>query len=186
MSDSPAFRPIRRHIIVGVVGLTVLLGACGGDDDVARLTNDPIPLEDLQNTNAIGSDVDIDFTTFDRSTSNFATYAGTPLVVNFFSRTCAPCVTEMPKFEAVFQAFDGAVAFVGISTDARFDDAELIVEQTGVTYDLGWDPNADVFERFGGFAMPTTVFVDATGVVRETWSGVLTAEDLTAKIAEIV
>ena len=34
MSDSPAFRPIRRHIIVGVVGLTALLGACGGDDDV--------------------------------------------------------------------------------------------------------------------------------------------------------
>ena len=185
MSDSPAFRPIRRHIIVGVVGLTALLGACGGDDDVARLTNDPIPLEDLQNTDAIGSDVDIDFTTFDGSTSNFATYAGTPLVVNFFSRTCAPCVTEMPAFEAVFQAFDGAVAFVGISTDARFDDAELIVEQTGVTYDLGWDPNADVFERFGGFAMPTTVFVDAAGVVRETWSGVLTATELTAKIKDL-
>ena len=185
MSDSPAFRPIRRHIIVGVVGLTALLGACGGDDDVARLTNDPIPLEHLQNTDAIGSDVDIDFTTFDGSTSNFATYAGTPLVVNFFSRTCAPCVTEMPEFEAVFQAFDGGVAFVGISTDARFDDAELIVEQTGVTYDLGWDPNADVFERFGGFAMPTTVFVDAEGLVRETWSGVLTATELTAKIEDL-
>ncbi len=91
----------------------------------------------------------------------------------------------MPEFEAVFQAFDGAVAFVGISTDARFDDAELIVEQTGVTYDLGWDPNADVFERFGGFAMPTTVFVDAAGVVRETWSGVLTATELTAKIEDL-
>ena len=130
MSDSPAFRPIRRPVILGVVGLMMLVSACGGGNDVARLTNEPIPLEDLQNDDAIGSDVDIDFTTFDGSTSNFTAYAGTPLVVNFFSRTCAPCVTEMPEFEAVFQAFDGAVAFVGISTDARFDDAELIVEQT--------------------------------------------------------
>ena len=185
MSDSPAFRPIRRHAILGLVCLTALLGACGDDDDVARLTNNPIPLEDLQNTDAIGYGVNIDFTAFDGSTSNFATYAGTPLVVNFFSRPCAPCVTEMPEFEAVFQAFDGAVAFVGISTDARFDDAELIVEQTGVTYDLGWDPNADVIERFGGFAMPTTEFVDAAGVVRETWSGVLTATELTAKIEDL-
>ena len=185
MSYSPAFRPIRRHVILGVVGLTALLGACGGDDDVAHLTNDPIPLEDLQNDDAIGSDVDIDFTTFDGSTSNFSAYAGTPLVVNFFSRTCAPCVTEMPEFEAVFQAFEGDVAFVGISTDARFDDAEMIAEQTGVTYDRGWDPNADVFDRFGGFAMPTTVFVDADGVVRETWSGVLTATELTAKIEDL-
>lgn len=185
MSDSPTLRPTRRHVILGIVGLTALVGACGSDDDVARLTNDPIPLEDLQTDDAVGSDVDIDFTTFDGSTSNFAAYAGTPLVVNFFSRTCAPCVTEMPEFEEVFQAFGGDVAFVGISTDARFDDAELIVEQTGVTYDLGWDPNADVFERFGGFAMPTTVFVDAAGVVRETWSGVLTATELTTKIEDL-
>jgi peroxiredoxin len=185
VSDSPTLRPTRRHVILSVVGLTALVGACGSDDDVARLTNDPIPLEDLQTDDAVGSDVDIDFTTFNGSTSNFAAYAGTPLVVNFFSRTCAPCVTEMPEFEEVFQAFGGDVAFVGISTDARFDDAELIVEQTGVTYDLGWDPNAEVFERFGGFAMPTTVFVDAAGVVRETWSGVLTATELTTKIEDL-
>ncbi|MEM8706207.1 MAG: TlpA disulfide reductase family protein [Actinomycetota bacterium] len=180
-------RPTRRHFLLGAAGLPVLLAACGGDDsDVAVLTNDPIPLDDLQNDDAVGSEVDIDFTAFDGSTSNFTAYAGGPLVVNFFARNCPPCVTEMPEFEEVFQAFGGDVAFVGISTDARFDDAEALVEQTGVTYDLGWDPGAELFQRFGGFAMPTTVFVDATGVVRETWSGVLTGEDLTAKIEEII
>ena len=56
---------------------------------------------------------------------------------------------------------------------------------SGLTYDLGWDPTAEVFAQLGGVVMPTTVFVDAAGVVRETWSGVLTAEELTAKIAEI-
>ena len=67
----------------------------------------------------------------------------------------------------------------------RIEDAAFLVEQTGVTYDLGWDPTAEVFAQLGGVVMPTTVFVDAAGVVRETWSGVLTAEELTAKIAEI-
>ena len=33
--------------------------------------------------------------------------------------------------------------------------------------------------------MPTTIFVSADGVVRETWSGVLNAADLTAKIEEL-
>ncbi|MEO0492722.1 MAG: TlpA disulfide reductase family protein [Actinomycetota bacterium] len=187
MSDSPSPRPSRRHCRRGAAGLPVLLAACGGDDDdVARLTNDPIPLDELQNDDAVGSEVDVDFMGFDGSTTNFTTYAGAPLVVNFFARNCPPCVTEMPEFEEVFQAFGGNVAFVGISTDARLGDAEALVEQTGVTYDLGWDPNAELFQRFGGFAMPTTVFVDATGVVRETWSGVLTGEDLTAKIEEII
>ena len=188
MSVSPTPRPSRRHFILGAAGLPVLIAACSGgdDDEVLSLTNEPTPVEDIQNDAAVGSEVDIEFATFDGDTSNFTTYAGQPLVINFFARTCPPCVREMPDFEAVFQEQAGAVAFVGISTDPRLEDAEILVEQTGVTYDLGWDPNAELFARFGGFAIPTTVFVDATGVVRKTWSGVLTAEDLTAKIAEII
>ena len=186
MSVSPAPRPSRRHFLLGAAGLPVLLAACsGGDDDVLTLTNEPTPLEDIQSDEAVGSEVDLDFATFDGGTANFTAYAGAPLVINFFARDCPACVSEMPEFEEVFGEFGGEVAFVGISTDARLEDAEILVDQTGVTYDLGWDPNAELFAQFGGFAMPTTVFVDATGEVRETWSGVLTAEDLTAKIAEI-
>ena len=187
MSVSPsAARPSRRHFLLGAAGLPVLLAACSGnDDEVLTLTNEPTPVEDIQTDDAVGSEVDIDFATLDGDTSNFATYAGQPLVINFFARTCPACVSEMPEFEEVFNDFGGDVAFVGISTDPRLEDAQFLVEETGVTYDLGWDPDAELFAQFGGFAMPTTVFVDASGVVRETWSGVLTGEDLTAKIAEI-
>ena len=185
--DSSAFRPTRRRFLLGAAGLPVLVAACSGDDDdVLTLTNEPTPVEDIQNDDAVGSEVDLDFATFDGGTSNFTTYAGMPLVINFFARTCPACVSEMPEFEEVFNEQAGSVAFVGVSTDPRLEDAQILVEETGVTYDLGWDPNAELFEAFGGFAMPTTVFVDASGVVRETWSGVLTGADLTAKIAEIV
>ena len=187
MSASPTARPTRRHFLLGAAGLPALIAACsGGDDDVLTLSNEPTPVEDIQSDEAVGSDVDLAFTTFDGATANFTTYAGSALVINFFARTCPPCVTEMPEFEAVFQEQAGDVAFVGISTDPRLEDAEILVEETGVTYDLGWDPAGELFAEFGGFAMPTTVFVDAAGVVRETWSGVLTAEDLTAKIEEIL
>ncbi|MEM9467170.1 MAG: TlpA disulfide reductase family protein [Actinomycetota bacterium] len=186
MSVSPTPRPSRRHFILGAAGLPVLLAACSGDDDeVLSLTNEPTPVEDIQSDEAVGSEVDIDFATFDGGTANFTAYAGQPLVINFFARTCPACVSEMPEFEEVFNEFGGDVAFVGISTDPRLEDAEFLVDETGVTYDLGWDPDAELFQRFGGFAMPTTVFVDASGVVQKTWSGVLTGEDLTAKILEI-
>ena len=188
MSASSPSRPTRRSFVLGAAGLPVLLAACSGDDDdVLRLSNEPTPVEDIQNDDAVGSEVDLDYATFDGGTANFTQYAGTPLVINFFARTCPACVSEMPEFDEVFrEQANGEVAFVGISTDPRLSDAEILVEETGVSYDLGWDPNAELFAHFGGFAMPTTVFVDATGVVRETWSGVLTAEDLTEKIAEIV
>lgn len=181
-------RPSRRRFLLGAVGLPALVAvACGESDEVIRLGADrPGPdLDDLQSDALDGSDVDLAFTTFDGTTANFTDYAGTPLVINFFARTCAACVSEMPEFDEVFRAFDGAVAFVGISTDPRKADAELLVEETGVSYDLGWDPSGELFGHFGGFAMPTTVFVTAAGIVHETWSGVLTATDLTAKIEDL-
>ena len=177
----------RRRLAGVVVALGLLAAACSGsgDDDVLTLTNDPTPIDDIQTDDAVGSEVDLTFATFDGGESNFTAYAGKPLVINFFARTCPACVSEMPEFEEVFNEFGGEVAFVGISTDPRKEDAEILIEETGVTYDLGWDPDAALFAEFGGFAMPTTVFVTADGIVHETWSGVLTAADLTTKIEEL-
>ena len=182
-------QPTRRRFLLAAAGVPVLVAAACSEsaDDTIRLGADqPQPdLETLQNDDAVGSEVDLTYTTFDGSASNFTTYGGTPLVINFFARTCPPCVSEMPEFDAVFRDFGGDVAFVGISTDPRKEDAEILIEETGVTYDLGWDPRGELFAHFGGFAMPTTVFVTSEGIVHETWSGVLTAADLTAKIEEL-
>ena len=186
------YAPSRRgFLIAAIVAPAALAAACGNSDGdtagVIRLGDDGFapPVDDIQSDSAAGSEVDLDFTTFDGSISNLNSYAGSPLVINFFSRTCAPCVAEMPEFEAVFQEFDGSVAFLGISLDARLDEARDLVDQTGVTYDLGWDPGSDLFSRFGGFAMPTTVFVTPGGSISEVWSGALTGGDLTDKINEL-
>src|SRR5579885_785309 len=53
-------------------------------------------------------------TLVDGSSRSFADLRGTPVVVNFFSSTCVPCVAEMPALEAVNQSLGGAVHFVGI------------------------------------------------------------------------
>ncbi len=166
-----------RFIAAAVMAPAVLLAACSDDSTSGA--------EQVIDGGASGSEVDFDFTMFDGSTSNFTTYAGSPLVINFFSRTCAPCVAEMPEFESVFQDLDGAAAFVGISVDARLEEAQSLADETGVTYDLGWDPQGDLFSQFGGFGMPTTVLVRPDGQMDEVWTGVLSAEDLGVKISEL-
>ena len=45
--------------------------------------------------------------------------------MNFFASWCAPCVAEMPAFEAVKSAVGGDVAFVGINVQDRIEDGEL-------------------------------------------------------------
>ena len=186
MTSPSSLVPQSRRRLAGViVALGLAAGACSGDGDVLKLTDEPTPVQDIQTDDAVGSEVDLTYVTFDDGVSNFTAYAGKPLVINFCARTCPPCVSEMREFEAVYTDFGGDVAFVGVSTDPRKQDAQILIEETGVTYDLGWDPEAQLFVEFGGFAMPTTVFVTADGIVHEIWSGVLNAADLTAKIEEI-
>ncbi|MFQ5556796.1 MAG: TlpA family protein disulfide reductase, partial [Acidimicrobiales bacterium] len=128
---------------------------------------------------------DVPFATFEGGTRTLAEYSGQPLVLNFFAAWCPSCVSEMPDFEAVHQELGDEVAFIGMSQDFDPADALALVEATGVTYDLGWDPDLALYGEFGGFAMPTTVFVSADGEVVEVFAGALTADALRAKIAGI-
>lgn len=139
-------------------------------------------LDDIQTEAAPDSVAGIGFAGFDGDARSFGAYAGSPLVINFFARSCPPCVAEMPHLQAAAEEYAPDLNVVGISLDPVLADAEALVAETGVTYDLGWDPEGDLFERFGALAMPTTVFVRSDGSVAEVWSGVLTPAAIAVKI----
>ena len=121
---------------------------------------------------------DLTFDRFDGGTGTLADYEGTPLVVNFFASWCPPCVREMPEFQAVFEGLDGQVAFLGLSQDQSTQAALNLIETTGVTYDVGWDPDLEVYEATGSIAMPTTALVSDSGELVDTFAGALDAESL--------
>lgn len=124
------------------------------------------------------------YTDFDGAEGSVADYAGTPLVVNFFASWCTPCVVEMPDFEQVHQQLGDDVAFLGINMQDSVTKGEELVEETGVTYDIGRDPDGSLLAEFGGVAMPTTVLVDAEGTIVRIISGATTARELRAAIDE--
>lgn len=123
--------------------------------------------------------LDVPFEYFDGRQGNLSDFAGTPLVINFWASWCPACVAEMPDFQSVHARLGEEVAFLGLAMqETNRPAAEDLIERTGVTYSLGLDPDGSIFARFGGFAMPTSVFVDPEGNVVTTHAGALLAEDL--------
>ncbi len=107
-------------------------------------------------------------------------YRGQPLVVNFWASTCAPCITEMPEFEEVFQTYSASddVAFIGVNFGDTADAAQEMVELTGVTYDIGRDLDRKLLTDFGSTSLPTTALVDPDGRIVEVRTGPVTKAEL--------
>jgi len=183
---SPRSRRFASAVAALAIGALVAAGCSDdGDDDVARLGDDQpgISVDTVQVDADPDTDLDVDYATFDGGTANLTDYEGEPVVLNFFAAWCASCVSEMPDFDEVAQARDD-VRIVGMSQDVREEDATELIAETEITYDTGWDPEGDLFARFGAFAMPTTVFITAEGQVAEVFSGALDAEALDEMIDE--
>lgn len=116
---------------------------------------------------------------------SFADYRGKPLVVNFFSSNCAPCIEEMPAFEEVHRELGDEVAFLGMNFQDQVSAATELVKQTGVSYDIARDPSGELARSLGMVVMPSTYFVSPEGRVVDAKSGAMDAGELRQRIEEL-
>ncbi len=105
-----------------------------------------------------------------------------PAVVNLWFSTCAPCLKEMPDFEAVYRRRGGDVAFVGINIGEDAERAGAFTERVGVTYPQFLDQLGFVQTELGVTTMPTTLVIDADGAIVERHSGPMSQDQLDAAI----
>ena len=182
----PKTRRIRFAAIL--MGIAVIAVACGSESDTISLGEDGLAPNQSSST-AVDSEVTDDevnfrYDTFDGETVAFSELTDKPVVLNFFASWCPTCIAEMPDFESVHQAVGEDVVFLGLAMQDRTENARDLVEETGISYSVGLDDTGSVFGLMGGLGMPTTVFIDADGVVQRVHSGGLDADDLTDIINE--
>lgn len=157
-----------RRVLIGVGAVAVLILAVVAFGPVSEPTAD-----------TAASAIDVAFQYVDGTAANLSDFAGTPVVVNFWASWCPACVAEMPDFEQVHAALGDEVVFLGLNMQETDPAAAAsLVAATGVSYQLGVDPDGSIFNRFGGIAMPTTVFIDEDGEVVTTHAGAIFADDL--------
>ena len=115
---------------------------------------------------------------------NLADFRGKPLVVNFWATWCAPCVKEMPEFQKASEAFGDKVALLGVDVEDAPPNAEPFVERLGIDYPMAIDPRRELYRDVGNVGMPTTLLVDADGIVRYRHTGGLDLAELKSLVEE--
>jgi thiol-disulfide isomerase/thioredoxin len=107
---------------------------------------------------------DITLANLDGKPTKLASFAGRPLMVNFWATWCAPCRREIPLLNKIrAQRKSQNAEIVGIAVDFR-DDVLKYVQTTPISYPLlmGEEDGLAAAEAFGmGMAFPFSVFVDS-------------------------
>lgn len=103
---------------------------------------------------------------------------GKPVVVNFWATWCASCLAEMPDLKAVQQEFGpDNVAVLAVNSGESFEDAaEFIGWLDATDFIHAFDPSLVITDAYGVVGLSYTVFVDADGVIRSTYTGQLTPD----------
>lgn len=110
---------------------------------------------------------------------------GQPVVLNFWATWCPPCRAEMPELEASSQEFRGFVTFLGVDQGEDDQTVAKFGQEFQISYPLLIDSDSQVNNLYGIRALPTTIFIDANGVVREVYSGILNQAILQSKLEQM-
>lgn len=117
-------------------------------------------------------------------TISLGDFAGRVVVINVWGQWCAPCRSEMPQLQQVYDATrDDGVAFLGIDVrDNDIDAPRDFITDRKITFPSIYDPAMRTMIAFGGrypaTVIPSTIVLDREHRVAAVFLRELLAEDL--------
>lgn len=118
-------------------------------------------------------------------------YRGKVVILNIWSKTCPPCLEEMPSLAQLGHSLKGRddIVLLTITTDESAEDARSTLQSilgTEAPFEVLIDPDTEVVaDKFGTKLFPETWFIDGQGIVRSRVDGARDwSEALAVKYAE--
>lgn len=93
---------------------------------------------------------------------------GHPVVINFWSESCQPCLSEIPYLRSIYarSAVSSSFTLLGINEGDPRGDIGTFGQTYKVNYPLLFDTGSKMDIAYNITSLPQTYFVDSSGVVR--------------------
>jgi thiol-disulfide isomerase/thioredoxin len=103
-------------------------------------------------------------------TVDLAQFKGQVVMINFWATWCVPCRQEMPLLEDIYKKYKPmGFTLIGVNVEPATGDPEAWLSKLPkpVTFPVAFDVDSKVSKLYKVAGMPTTVFIDRKGNVRE-------------------
>jgi len=122
-------------------------------------------------------------------TASLSDYTGRPVFLNFWASWCKPCRGEMSDIIAAYDAHKNEhlqVLAINLTDQERMADARRFADEFQMPFPVLLDEKGKVRKRYALRGVPTSVFIDAQGIVRLVNPGPITGETIQRGLAEIL
>jgi len=114
-----------------------------------------------------------------------------PIVLNFWAGLCPPCRAEMPDLQEFYDKFEDRAILLGIDLGqftglGNQEEAKELLAELEITYPAGFTEDESVVRDYQVLGMPTTIFIDADGMIFNKWTGALNGSVLEEKTLEML
>jgi peroxiredoxin len=158
---------IQRFLVLGLVALA--LAACGAGST---------PVEGNQapdfTLKAVYGDI-----------VKLSDFQGHPVLINFWATWCPPCMLEMPLIQDRYEKYAPDLVVLAVNYDETESLVKAFVLDKQITFNVLLDPGGIVQNLYMVRGYPTSVFVDAEGVIQKIHIGILTEAQLDENLSLI-
>jgi len=95
-----------------------------------------------------------------------SSFRGKPTLVNFWASWCPPCRQELPALQAAYTRYGDQIGFIAVDVKEDPATVESFIKELNLTFPIALDPDGQVSDfSYEARGIPTSIFVDAYGVV---------------------
>lgn len=160
-------------VAVGIGAYVLISGGGVGDTPRAALADTPAGVTDDVGVRKGQLARDFVGEGPDGSTVRLSDLRGRPTIINFWATWCTSCLAELPDFKEVQQELGPEninVVAVNAGEGLR-DPSRFLDDLDAAAFHVAMDPTLTVSDAYGVFGMPTSLFLDADGVIRAVYVG---------------
>jgi peroxiredoxin len=109
------------------------------------------------------------------SSLSLSDFRGKPTLIHFWASWCSPCRQELATLQSTYNTNGDTIGLVAINVKEPADTVAAFVTETGLTFPVALDPAGQISDAaYQIRGVPTTIIVDANGVVTARHVGPLT------------
>ncbi|HEV3232274.1 MAG TPA: TlpA disulfide reductase family protein [Candidatus Dormibacteraeota bacterium] len=124
-------------------------------------------------------------TTLDGRPISLADFKGQPVVLDFWAAWCGPCRAEQPGLTKIAADLSGSgVRLVGVDVRDEVDQAKVFRDEFQMPYPSVFDQAGRLEFAYQVDAPPSTILIDAGGVVRDRIIGQISETGLRSVIRD--